>query len=120
VPEADDSCDRENSQDERKHAHGCLGQHQELALIEAVRSRSRPGQEQKLRSKLEAHHDTQRRRIVMGQLRQHEPILSNALHPRTDVGNQGARRPQAEVEASEGAKGAGHWVLHVRVGVLPP
>jgi hypothetical protein len=26
---------------------------------------------------------------VMGQMCQHEPILSNALHPRTDVGNQG-------------------------------
>ena len=82
MPEADGSGDREK--------------HQELALIEAVRGQSRPGQEHKLRSKLEAHYDTQRRRIVMGQLCQHEPILGHALHPRN-------RR-----------------CLHVRVGVLPP
>ena len=45
---------------ERKHAHRCLREHQELALIEPVRSRSRPGQEQKLRRELQAHHNTQR------------------------------------------------------------
>ena len=28
--------------------------------------------------------------------------------------------PQAEVEASEGAKGAGQWIHHVRDGVSPP
>jgi hypothetical protein len=57
---------------------------------------------------------------VMGKLRQHKPVLSDALHPRSDVGNQRASRPQAEVEAPQGAKGAGHWILHGRAGVLPP
>src|ERR1700733_13983683 len=56
----------------------------------------------------------------MGKLRQHKPVLSDALHPGTDVGNQAACRPYAEVEASQGAKAAGPWVLHVRDGVLPP
>src|ERR1700722_16634406 len=55
----------------------------------------------------------------MGELRQHQPILGNALHPRTDVGDKRTRRPQAKVEASERAKGARHWI-YVRDDVLPP
>ena len=52
-----------------------------------------PGQEQKLRGKLRAHHNTQRGRIVMGKWREHEPVLSDALHPRSDVGHQRAGDP---------------------------
>ena len=57
---------------------------------------------------------------MIGELRQHQPVLSDALHPGADVGHQRAERPQAEVEACEGAEGAGHWILHGRAGVLPP
>src|ERR1700679_2417896 len=57
---------------------------------------------------------------MMGQWREHKPVLCDALHPGTDVGNQGACRPQAEVEAPQGAKGGGYWVHHGRDGVLPP
>jgi hypothetical protein len=35
----------------------------------------------------------------MSKLRQNKLVLSDALHPTADVGNQGTGRPQAEVEA---------------------
>jgi hypothetical protein len=120
VPELDDARDGERSLDERKGAHGCLGEHEELALIEAVGSRAGPGQEQEERGELQAHDDAERGRIVMGELREDEPVLRDALHPGAGVGDEAANSPQAEVEAPEGAECAGDWVHHVWALMVGP
>ncbi len=120
MPELDDSSNGESAEDERKHTHRRLSEHQEPALIEAVRSRSCPGQKQKQRSELQAYDNAQSRRIMMSKLRQDKPVLRDALHPGADVGNQGAGCPQAEVETSQGAEGACCRVFSWMFGRVAP
>jgi hypothetical protein len=85
VPKLDAACDCKSSQRQREYAHRCLGHHQEPALVEAIRSQSGPGQQKKLRCKLQGHDDAHSRSIMVSELREDEPVLSNTLHPRPDV-----------------------------------
>ena len=101
VPQLHDPRDGEHAQHQRQHAHRRLRRHQQLALIEVVGRRSRPGQQQHLRPELQRHDDADGRRVVMRQLREHEPVLRDALHPGADVGNDRAGCPEAIVEISE-------------------
>ena len=93
---------------------------QEFALVEAICRQACPGQQKQLRGKLQAHDDTNGGGVVVRQLREHEPILGNALHPCPDVGHQGARCPHPIVETTQGTESARHRVLHQLSGVLPP
>ena|ERR1700761_9586796 len=65
MPESDDALNRQHSQDQRKHSHHRLRKHQEFALIEAICCEARPWQQKQLRSKLQAHDDTNSRGIMV-------------------------------------------------------
>src|ERR1700733_495787 len=91
LPKMDIARDRKDSQSQRQHTHRRLSDHQELALVEMICSKSGPRQQKKLRCKLQRHDDSHSGGIMMGELRKDEPVLSNTLHPGTDVGNQSAR-----------------------------
>ena len=58
MPESGDAFDRKHSQDQRKYAHRRLRKHQEFALVEAIRREACPRQQKQLRSKLQAHDNT--------------------------------------------------------------
>src|SRR5471032_3175843 len=66
------------------------------------------GQQEKMRAELERHHHADRGRIVVSQLRKHEPILCRALHPRSNIGHDRATGPDPVVEAVQRAEGALH------------
>lgn len=76
MPESGNTRDRKHSQGQRKYSHRCLRQHEEFALVEAISRKACPWQQKQLWSKLEAHNDTYGGRIVVRQLRKHQPILA--------------------------------------------
>jgi hypothetical protein len=114
VPELHDAGDGEESERERKDAHRGLCEHQQLALIEVVGREARPRQQHELRAELERHHDPHGRRVVMRQLREHEPVLRGTLHPGADIRHERASGPHAVIEVSERTKNPGFHVLSLR------
>src|SRR3984957_15139539 len=79
LPKTDVARDGKDSQSQRQQPHRRLGNHQELALVEMICGKSGPGQQKKLRSKLQRHDDSHSGSIMMGELRKDEPVLSNTL-----------------------------------------
>ena len=77
----------------------CVTQ-QHAAPVEAVRDVAGDGQQEERRTELQRHHEAHRGRVVVGELREDDPVLRGALHPRADVRHQRARSPQAIVETA--------------------
>ncbi len=50
----------------------------------------------------------------MGQVVEHQPVLSDALHPGADVGNQRAQKPPAVIGHAKGSEGSRPVVFVVR------
>src|SRR5258708_39484216 len=69
---------------------------------------TRKRKQKNLGSELERHDHTHSSRIVMGQLREDNPVLGSALHPRSNVGHERAAGPHPVVEAAQGTKGSVH------------
>jgi len=81
VPELDGAGDGQEPQDQGETAHGRLGGDEELALVEMVGGEAGPGQQQELRSELQGHDEADRRRVVIGELGEDQPVLAGPLHP---------------------------------------
>jgi hypothetical protein len=73
-----------------------------------IGSKAGEGQQEKMRAELERHDHPDRGRIVVSQLREHEPILGRALHPRSDVGDDRTAGPHPVIEAVQRAESAFH------------
>ena len=101
-----------SAQRQSEHAHRRLRGDQQLALVEMVGGEAGQGQQQKLRPELQRHDQADGRGVVMGELREHQPVLGRALHPGADVGDEGAGGPDPIVEAAQRAEDAGKESLH--------
>src|SRR6185312_7726330 len=58
--------------------------------------------------------------VVMGELREHQPVLGGALYPRSDVGDEGAGDPDPVIEPAQRPKDTGEKISHRRSGRSPP
>src|SRR5690606_17839103 len=81
---------------------------EQLAAVDAVGERAGPRGEEQRGRELERRRDADRDARVVRELGQDEPVLGDALHPRTDRGDEGAGHPPAVVAVLEGGKGLGH------------
>jgi len=79
--------------------------------------KTRQRQQQKMRSELERHHDADCCCVMVCQLREDDPVLGNALHPRTDIGYNRPAGPDAIVVAVQRTKGAFYRHLCVPRGI---
>ena len=100
VPGLGDAGDREQSEDGRAQGHPALGDPQDAALVEAVGDEPAVRRQQQHRQELQpgGHADGQGRAVR--QL-EDQPVLGHALHPRADVGDEGAREVDAVVRLAE-------------------
>ncbi|MBB6186741.1 hypothetical protein HDE77_001091 [Rhodanobacter sp. MP7CTX1] len=85
MPQLDESSDGEDTQSQRQQTHGRLSGDQEFSPIEMIGRKASHGQQQQLRTELERHHDTDRGRVPVGELGEHDPVLGGALHPRANI-----------------------------------
>ena len=60
-----------------------------------------PGEQQDTRSELERHDDAHGRRVAVRQLGEHEPVLGDALHPGSDVGDKRSAGPHPIVKGAQ-------------------
>ena len=102
VPVADVAAAHEQREHESLHHHRGLGDEQDAALAPAVAQRAAHGREQENRRELQRVHEPELERRAR-QL-QHEPRLSDALHPRADERDELAAPEQPEVAMPEGAE----------------
>ncbi len=81
VPELGLAGEQECAHAEGERALAGLRPHQHAASVEAIRDQPRDRHEQQDRPELQRHRDAEGRRVVVGQLGQHDPVLGGALHP---------------------------------------
>jgi hypothetical protein len=105
VPELYVASDGQDAQHQGEQPLGALRGHQHLAPVEAVGDVSREGQQEQRRPELQRHHDADRGRVAVGEVRQHQPVLRGALHPGADVGDERPRRPAAVIGTGQRSEG---------------
>ncbi|MEA2912001.1 MAG: hypothetical protein QOJ15_4082 [Bradyrhizobium sp.] len=120
LPQLDQPGDGEDTEAKREHSHRRLGREQELAPVEVIGGKSGQGQQEKMGAGLQGQHHAHGCCVVVGQLRQHEPALGDALHPRSYIGHQRASGPQPIIETPQRTKNALHLASLVSPGELPP
>ncbi len=106
MPQLDEAGDGEKTEAQRQQTHRRLRRHQQLAPVEMIGRKAAPGQQQEQRAELQRHDDADGGRVVVGQLRQHQPALRRALQPGPDIGDEGAAGPDPVVEAAQRTEGA--------------
>ena len=103
-PHGDDVRGGEHAEDEREHRGDRLGDHQQLALVDAVGERARPGPEEQHRAELEPDGDAEVD-AAAGEV-QDEPVLRHRLHPGAAHRDDLAEEEQPVVVDVERAEGA--------------
>jgi hypothetical protein len=99
LPKLHEPGDGENTEAEGEGAHCRLRADQELSPVEMIGRKTGQGQQQKMRPELQRHHHADGGRVVVGQLREHEPALGNALHPCAHIGHDRPASPQPIIES---------------------
>ncbi len=89
-----------------ERGHQELGENEQFPAVHDVGDEAGPGSDEELRTKLECHHDTEGRGVLLGQDVVDQPVLRGALHPGPDVRHHRADEPQAVVADTEGPEGA--------------
>ena len=97
-----------DGQQGRDDAQRRLGDHEELALVDAVGDHPGVRAEQQRRQELERGRGPRGRGRVVREDAQHEPVLGHALHPRAGVGDQSREEPDAVVVELQRLEGAAH------------
>ena len=97
----DEEAENEAEDDVRR-----LGPLDEAAPVEAIREDARPRGQDEEREELEGGDDADLRARVLGENREDEPVLGDALHPRAGRGDDVREEPHAEVVDSQGLEGS--------------
>ena len=102
-PRQDDDAD-----DEGHEADAELRALQESAPRDAVREDPRPRGEQDNREELEGRHEANLGGVVIGEDRQHVPVLGDALEPHARGRNEGGDEPVPVIHVTHGCKRCRH------------
>ena len=102
VPELARSRQNHDADDEGDEADPRLRALQETTPGDAIREDSRPRRKQDDRQELQSGDHANLRAVVIGQDRQHVPVLGDALKPRAGRRNQGGNKPIPVVHVAHG------------------
>ena len=108
VPELARAREDHETHHEGHEAHPRLRALEETTPGDAVRENTRRRGKQDDRKKLERRHDTDLPRVVIGENRQHVPVLGDALEPRAGGRNQGCDEPIPVVHVAHGCECCRH------------
>ena len=121
VPDRHPTGDGQEPEQPGRDAHRCLRHGEDPTLGEAIGEHTGDGREQQDRQELQPGRDAERAGAA-GE-RQHQPVLSDALHPRADVRHQRAGGEQPVVAVPQGGERRPHTSLNqgsIRLITTPP
>src|SRR5699024_946316 len=102
VPQLRHAGEHHRPQARGEDAEGGLGGDEDLAPIEPVGEHAGDRGEEDGGDELQGRDDPDGEPGVVGELGEHEPVLGDALHPRTDVGDERPDEPHAVVIEAQG------------------